>query len=122
MTKIDLYLDDLRPCPPGFALARSAEECLLMVKECRIGILSLDYDLGWGAPNGMDVVRGLIASGTFPDRIYLHTSSESGRRQMYEALYQSKPDRTELYAGPMPYEMLAERAAQAGKPSKKAKE
>ncbi|MNH45335.1 hypothetical protein D3C79_1077450 [compost metagenome] len=61
----------------------------------------------------MDVVRGIIASGTFPDRIYLHTSSDTGRRLMYEALYEHKPAHTKLYAGPVPDEILAERSGQA---------
>lgn len=45
---IHLFLDDYRRCPQGFTLARNAEECLLMLKECEVGILSLDFDLGPG--------------------------------------------------------------------------
>nr|WP_072327786.1 MULTISPECIES: cyclic-phosphate processing receiver domain-containing protein [unclassified Paenibacillus] len=113
---MDVYLDDARPCPPGFVLARNVEECLLLLRDYDIGILSLDYDLGWHEPTGMDVVRGIIASGQYPEQIYLHTSSDIGRRQMYEALYQSKPAHVSLTAGPVPYELLVEIARTQGKP------
>ncbi|WP_284639911.1 cyclic-phosphate processing receiver domain-containing protein [Paenibacillus silviterrae] len=105
---IHVYLDDYRPCPRGFTLATNAEECTLLLQECEVDILSLDYDLGWGQETGMDVVRRLIASGRYPRRIYLHTSSVSGRLRMFEALYMNKPPQVELTNGPMPVELIME--------------
>lgn len=105
---INVYLDDYRPCPEGFTLARNAEECVLLLSEFEVNVLSLDYDLGWGQETGMDVVRKLINSGKYPQCIYLHTSSTSGRLRMYEALYSSKPDQVKLTNGPMPPEVLME--------------
>ena len=58
---IHLYLDDWRPNPKGFALARSGEECLLMLRECEVDVLSLDFELGHGQMNGGDVVATMIA-------------------------------------------------------------
>lgn len=110
---IHVYLDDFRACPPGFVLARHAEECLLLLQEYEVDVLSLDYDLGWGAPNGLEVVRGIVSSGAYPKRIFLHTSSDAGRRQMYEMLYQQKPDHVTLVNGPMPSELLRELAQTA---------
>lgn len=45
---INTYLDDLRPCPDGFVLAKTAGECreLICKHEGNINILSLDNDLG----------------------------------------------------------------------------
>lgn len=103
---IHVFLDDYRTCPAGFALARDADECLLLLRECDVDVLSLDYDLGWDQPNGMDVVRAIIASNRYPKRIYLHTSSDSGRQHMYQALYASKPGHVLLVNGPMPPELL----------------
>lgn len=103
---IRVYLDDYRTCPEGFLLARNAEECLLMLRELEVDVLSLDYDLGWGQPNGMDVVRGIITSNRYPKRIYLHTSSDSGKQQMFQALYTSKPEHVLVVNGPMPHALL----------------
>ncbi|MEC0239530.1 cell division protein FtsJ [Paenibacillus dokdonensis] len=103
---IHLYLDDYRRCPQGFALARNAQECLLMLEECKVDILSLDFDLGPGEPTGKEVVRGMIARQLFPREIYLHTSSMWGKREMYELLYQSVPEHVKLHNGPVPLELL----------------
>ncbi|MCZ8521504.1 MULTISPECIES: cyclic-phosphate processing receiver domain-containing protein [Paenibacillus] len=110
---IHVYLDDWRACPPGFVLARNLEECLLLLKECEVDILSLDYDLGWGQPSGGDLVRVMITSSLYPRRIYLHSSSAAGRQQMYQALYGSKPESVELSAGPVPPELLQAAAESA---------
>ena len=44
---IHVYLDDLRPCPQGFTLAKDVKECISLLQECEVDILSLDHDLGW---------------------------------------------------------------------------
>jgi len=103
--KIDLYMDDWRPCPEGFALARTGEECLEMLKVCEVGILSLDHEMGPGELSGSEVAARIVANGTFPREIYLHTSSEYGRRSMYEILYTAKPDHVILHQGSMPEEV-----------------
>ncbi|PZE22197.1 cell division protein FtsJ [Paenibacillus xerothermodurans] len=103
---IHVYLDDLRPCPQGFVPARSADECVLLLQECEVGVLSLDFDLGWGEPDGLQVVRYMVAAERFPKEIYIHTSSDSGRSTMYQMLYQSKPDYVKLVNSPMPYDIL----------------
>jgi hypothetical protein len=99
-------LDDLRPCPKGFVAARNSEECILLLKDCEVGILSLDFDLGWGQPDALQVVQYMIAQGRYPQEIYLHTSSLSGKRAMYQLLYQNKPEHVLLVNGPMLYETL----------------
>jgi hypothetical protein len=109
---IHVYLDDYRRCPDGFVLARNAEECKRLIDSEQIDILSLDYDLGWGQPTGDEVVRHIVSSGNFPRRIYLHTSSASGRIGMYHALSSAPPPGgTQLYGGPMPQDLLDQIAA-----------
>ncbi|MFF2479469.1 cyclic-phosphate processing receiver domain-containing protein [Paenibacillus sp. NPDC058071] len=110
---IHVYLDDYRPCPAGFVLARNAEECKLLVDSEPIGILSLDYDLGWSEPTGYEVVRHIVESGRFPQQVYLHTSSAAGRMQMYHMLSQHAPMSVRLNNGPMPDPLLEEIAKQA---------
>ncbi|CAG7648210.1 cyclic-phosphate processing receiver domain-containing protein [Paenibacillus allorhizosphaerae] len=105
---IHIYLDDYRACPKGFVHARNAEECVMLLKAFEVDVLSLDYDLGWGQPNGMSVANYIVSSGNYPKRIYFHTSSSGGRQTMYQALYPGKPDHTALFNGPMPAEILME--------------
>jgi hypothetical protein len=108
---IYIYLDDLRPCPKHFVLARNAEECILMLKECEVGILSLDYDLGRDAPTGLDVARFIAAERRYPPVIFLHTSSLSGRQRMYETLYQNKPEHVRIYNHAMPHDWMVQAAS-----------
>ncbi|GLI05500.1 hypothetical protein YDYSG_15300 [Paenibacillus tyrfis] len=105
---IHVYLDDYRACPKGFVPARTVDECLLLLQECEVDVLSLDYDLGWGQPNGLELVRAMASAGLFPQRIYLHTSSDAGRQQMFQLLYASKPEHVRLTNGPMPTGLLME--------------
>ncbi|MCS7461139.1 cell division protein FtsJ [Paenibacillus doosanensis] len=103
---IHVFLDDMRACPKGFVSARTAEECKLLLEDGEVDVLSLDFDLGWDQPTGMDVVLFMIAKQCYPREIYLHSSSISGRRSMYELLYQSVPEGVKLSRGPVPYERL----------------
>jgi hypothetical protein len=105
---IHLYLDDTRHCPKGFVLARNAEECMLILQNEQVDILSLDYDLGWNEPTGGEVAKYIAVSGKFPRRIFLHTSSHLGKIKMYEMLSQNKPEDVILYNGPMPDSLIRE--------------
>ncbi|RED60295.1 cyclic-phosphate processing receiver domain-containing protein [Cohnella lupini] len=103
---INLYLDDVRPCPRGFVVARSAEECLLILSASEVDILSLDYELGYGEPNGMAVVQGIIVSGKYPRQIFVHSSSLLGRAQMVKELRAANPSGVAIHDGPMPAAVL----------------
>jgi hypothetical protein len=77
---INVYLDDVRPCPPGFVVARSAEDC--------------------------KVVYGIIASGKYPLEIYVHSSSLIGRAQMVHELRAANQLGVSIHDGPMPSHIL----------------
>jgi hypothetical protein len=98
---INLYLDDMRRCPEGFVLAKNVEECISLLDESDVQICSLDFDLGWGQPTGHEVAKHIASSGRFPREIYLHTSSDYGRGQMYQTLSASLPEGVKLYNHPM---------------------
>lgn len=106
-------MDDLRRCPKGFTLVRSVEECLQVLREVEVDILSLDYDMGPGEPTGSDVVSGMVREGLYANEIFLHTSSMYGKRKMYEMLYQNKPERVTLHDGPIPFSRLDDIAKEA---------
>ncbi|CAH1190835.1 MULTISPECIES: cyclic-phosphate processing receiver domain-containing protein [Paenibacillus] len=109
-----VFLDDYRACPKGFVLAKNAEECLMLLRECEVDILSLDYELGPDSPNGGDVAAAIVREGLYPREIYLHTSSMFGKRQMYEILYSNKPAEVIMHNGPMTGEVMLRIAAGAG--------
>jgi hypothetical protein len=111
-TVIHLFLDDLRPCPKGFVLARNAEECILLLQECDVDILSLDHNLGWGSPTGYDVAKWIVREQKYPRQIYLHTSNPVGRQNMFQLLYHYKPEGVRVHNGPMPSEVLRRIEAQ----------
>lgn len=110
---INVYLDDVRPCPRGFVAARSAEECLQLLSECEVDLLSLDFELGYNQPNGLSVVHGIIAGGFYPREVYVHSSSLVGRAQMARALRDANPPDVIIHDGPMPQAVL-DRAAASG--------
>lgn len=104
--KVKLYMDDLRPCPEGWILARDGKEMLKLMKEHNnnISCISLDHDLGHPTNDGYWVVKGIIELGYHADKVYLHTANPLGRENMYKYLEcairegAAKPMR--LYYGP----------------------
>jgi hypothetical protein len=103
---INVYLDDIRPCPQGFVVARTAEDCLLLLAESEVNLLSLDFELGMGQPNGLAVVQGIIARGKFPKEIFVHSSSMLGRAQMVSALRAYNPPGVIIHDGPIALSIL----------------
>lgn len=60
MEKVKIYLDDVRPCPKGWVLAKTAWECIDLLQKCNgfTIALSLDHDLGDESNGtGYDVVK-----------------------------------------------------------------
>ncbi|QWU18436.1 hypothetical protein SAMN04487895_101303 [Paenibacillus sophorae] len=110
---IHVFMDDYRRVPQGFTLARTTEECLLLLRECEVGVLSLDYDMGPEDETGGYVAKTIVLEALFPREIYLHTSSAPGRKEMFELLYPARPEETAVHYGPMPEEKLREMASGA---------
>ncbi|WP_369699105.1 cyclic-phosphate processing receiver domain-containing protein [Paenibacillus silviterrae] len=86
-----LFLDDRRPCPRGFRVARSASDCIRLLRKHRIHVLSLDYNLGPGRPKGSEAARYIVQSRRFPKHIILHTADRQGRLSMLRLLRRNKP-------------------------------
>lgn len=107
-TKINVYLDDLRPCPDGFVLARTAEDCISLLENYQVSVLSLDHDLGWDSMNGTELAHELVARGLYADEIFLHSSSMAGRANMYSIFLQKKPDYVKVNMQPISTDRLNE--------------
>jgi hypothetical protein len=95
---INVFLDDLRKPPEGFVLARTIDECILLLSECDVHTLSLDYNLEpWGRRTGYDVAKFIVDSNRWPRVIYLHTNDPAGRERMFSLLTRYKPAGVEVY-------------------------
>ncbi len=96
---INIYLDDVRPCPEGFVLAKTPEECMNLLRDNEVNILSLDHDIDFNLSRktGYDVAMYIIHKNKYPDIIYLHTSNPVGRDNMYRLLKVNAPLHIEIY-------------------------
>lgn len=89
--KLNIYLDDLRDCPPNFTLVKNIDELKSLITSQDIAILSLDHDLGTDATGqllqtGYDFVKWFCEEGLFVEQIYLHTDNIVGKENMYATL------------------------------------
>lgn len=112
-----LFLDDLRPCPEGYVLARTVEEAIaIMNGPQQIKIISLDHDLGGidgtYTKTGYDFCLWLIEKWYYdpfsfaPNDIYMHTSNPVGRSNMFQLLSHYAPNYVKIHRGPDPYWMV----------------
>jgi hypothetical protein len=99
---ISVYLDDIRPCPEGYILARSVEACMEIIRSKKLHTLSLDHDLGFGQPSGYELVKYLVANNIYAKKIIIHSANPWGRLRMYKLLAKHKPKEVELYIRPEP--------------------
>lgn len=90
MTKLKLFLDDVRPKPEGFdLLIRTAEEAIELIKQNKVKFISLDNDLGIGYTEGYKVAN-FIEEAYMADEIefvdfYPHTSNPVARAKIIMA-------------------------------------
>jgi hypothetical protein len=87
---MNVYMDDLRPCPYGFILAETVEEALQLVRQHSVEVLSLDYNMGFRKPNGLDFVQAFCKEGLFAEEIRIHSDDIIGARYMEERLKLAK--------------------------------
>lgn len=100
---MNLYLDDVRKCPPGFMLARNYDEAIKLLETGRVQFASLDHDLcdedilkteGFKEKTGYDVVLWMKAHNVWPpDGVVVHSMNPVGRARMEAVIEQA-------YGGP----------------------
>jgi hypothetical protein len=90
-----LFLDDERECPPGWTLARNADEAinLLAIHWDSVVAISLDHDLGVGYKTGYDLACKIeemtyCGSRPLPRGIILnvHSANPVGAKRIGQAL------------------------------------
>lgn len=78
-----LFLDDVRPCPPGYILVRSYDECIVLLENGKFDLVSLDYDLGYGQKKGYDVLLWLNEHPEhLPAKLKVHSTHPDGEYMM----------------------------------------
>jgi hypothetical protein len=96
---VNIYLDDIRPAPEGFLLARNALEFWKLFHEHmgNINIISFDYDMGSGCYSGEKILEDLISflkdyvSEMWPNIINIHTDCEDAAIDMVKLILANKP-------------------------------
>lgn len=99
---MNVFLDDdleYRKTPNEFVRVTNYEECVALLNDQHIHILSLDHDLGT-QKTGYDVAKYIVEKNSFPDIIYLHTANPVGRENMYQLLEHYKPKNVQLFRHP----------------------
>jgi hypothetical protein len=61
-----LWVDDVRPAPPGWAWAKTAREALAVLRTDDVEYASLDCDLADEHENGVWLVKAMVALKLWP--------------------------------------------------------
>lgn len=95
-----IFLDDVRPCPHDWTLAKNYKECIDFLKTGNVTHLSLDHDLGDDENGtGYDVVCWIeveTALNDFsPPILTIHSANPFGRKRMSSAIERIETLQTE---------------------------
>jgi len=85
-----LYIDDLRPCPTGWDLARTFHRAIVMLEDVDYDTISVDHDLGCFYGNtemtGTHIIGYLIRRRVLglytPPNILVHSANPVGAKRM----------------------------------------
>jgi hypothetical protein len=85
-----IFLDDTRPAPHGWVLARWPAEVIALLETGKVEELSLDHDLGDAHRTGYDVLvwieEAVALRGFRPPVIAVHSANAVGRQRMARAI------------------------------------
>ena len=80
-----IFLDDTRPAPEGWILAKTAREAQALIQGNEVEEISLDHDLGHDIRNGGWVLTYLEIRqhyGLPIPKIYVHSANPTARKRM----------------------------------------
>jgi hypothetical protein len=78
-----LWLDDVRPAPPGWLRTTTVAQTIAAIAQGGITDVSLDYDLDYTDPGhkGIEVMYWLLHAGYRPT-VHIHTANPMGGAKM----------------------------------------
>lgn len=85
MSGLSLWVDDCKPCPEGYAVARTYDHALQMLRSYDYAELYLDHDLG-ESRTGYDLLMELIRENRVPPRVECISWNPVGRKRIEGAL------------------------------------
>lgn len=85
MSETSLWVDDCKPAPEGFAVARNYDDALKMLRRFDYAELYLDHDLG-ERRTGYDLLMQLISENRVPPRVECISWNPAGRKRIKAAL------------------------------------
>ena len=96
---MDIFLDDVRPTPPGWVRCFTVKELLgiMMANYREIDVVSLDNDLGEGVPEGftfLDKLEEIVFENpnfVLPKEIRVHSANPVARMRMRQVLRKLYP-------------------------------
>ena len=91
-TEIKLWLDDVRPAPPGWLHVKSAAAALAYLNSGLVTHASLDHDLGDKRMDGTWLVRAMVRLGAWPTKSCLvHSANPAGGARMRDIIDREGP-------------------------------
>lgn len=81
-----LFIDDTRPVPYGFILAKSADEAITLCEQQRFEQISLDFNLGFRKKTGLEFMKEFIEKGLYVSHINIHSDDLIGVRYIIEEI------------------------------------
>lgn len=84
-----LWVDDCKPCPNGYAVARTYDDALSMLRRFEYETLFLDHDLADNhhpERTGYDLLLKVLQEGRAPDRVRIISLNPIGRGRIAHAL------------------------------------
>lgn len=88
--KMKIYLDDVRDCPDGYILCRTAEEAIEYIKTGKVKFISFDHDLGEVPLSGYDVatfIENMVQQKEISCPCWsIHSSNPIGRKRIQQAM------------------------------------
>jgi hypothetical protein len=84
---IKLYLDDLRPTPPGWLGVKTVEEAIAVLQSGRVQEASLDHDLGLEHRSGYELTVWMKQHNVWPGNgVTVHSDNGPGIQNMCEEI------------------------------------
>ncbi|WLD94184.1 cyclic-phosphate processing receiver domain-containing protein [Alkalihalobacillus sp. AL-G] len=90
MSKINVFLDDVRPCPEHYVLATDIDQCINLLRKFDVQHLSLDHDLESKVKNGFMLVEYMVKSQLFAETITVHSANSGAGKRMYWYLLEAQ--------------------------------
>ena len=85
-----LWLDDLRPAPPGWAHVKTAGEAINALQTGTVEKIALDHDLGDPDINGTGylVVCWMKENNIWPEWVRVHSMNPTGAARMNQVIFE----------------------------------